>query len=225
MTDIDNIIGKTYNKLTVVARARNKDAAAVWKCKCECGKTCEVLGKHIRAGMVKSCGCLLLERNKRLGNMSRVHGMRHTRIYKVWCDMKARCNNKSRKDFAYYGGRGITHDPRWDEFELFYLDMGDPKPGESLDRIDPDGNYYKSNCRWATKLEQANNTRRNHYLTYQGKTQSISQWARETGIHKSTISRRVSAGLTIEKVMSRQSRCTPERVLKSIENHEAAQAI
>ena len=122
------------------------------------------------------------------------HGMSKTRIYKIWVDMKRRCNNKNRKGYKYYGGRGITYCPEWENFEPFYkwaLSNGYAE-NLTLDRIDVNGNYEPNNCRWVDYTTQANNTNRNHILTYKGKTQTLSEWAREYDIPYSILQDRIN---------------------------------
>lgn len=120
------------------------------------------------------------------------------KTYNAWVAMRQRCYNKNLKGHRHYGGRGIRVCKRWrgeDGFANFMEDMG-PRPSakHSLDRIDNDGNYTPKNCRWATRRQQQNNRRTNHFLTYKGVTKSVSQWSRATGISKNTILMRVRAG-------------------------------
>jgi len=118
--------------------------------------------------------------------------------------MKSRCYTKSNIGYPYYGGRGITVCDRWlHSFENFLSDMGErPGPEYSLDRINPNGNYRPDNCRWATRETQDNNRRANRFLTWNGKTQTIAQWAKETGISKGTILNRLNWGWPIEDALS-----------------------
>ncbi len=119
------------------------------------------------------------------------HGMSHTAVYNVWLTMIARTKNPNGKFYYRYGGRGITVHPRWLDFANFYADMG-PRPDKcSIERIDNDGNYEPGNCRWATQQEQTNNTRRNVWLTHDGQTLTVAQWARKIGIQVNTLYRRL----------------------------------
>lgn len=120
-----------------------------------------------------------------------IHGMSNTRIYQSWSSMKKRCLNTNDPAYKDYGGRGIKVCEEWLDFEKFYQDMKNGYDDRlMLDRIDNDGGYCPKNCRWATRTKQNNNTRRNRYLTYEGKTQTLSQWAREIGVKRSTLAQR-----------------------------------
>ena len=131
----------------------------LWKCKCDCGKIVIKRSYYLTSGDTKSCGCLRRD-------LLTKHGMSRTRIYKTWEDIIRRCFNKHHHQFRYWGGRGITVCPSWMSFINFKNDMYPSyiihcqKYGEkqtTIDRIDNDGNYKKSNCRWATyKIQIAN---------------------------------------------------------------------
>lgn len=121
-----------------------------------------------------------------------LHGKCRTTEYRSWNGMKNRCNNPNDKNYDRYGGRGIRVCDRWNRsFVSFLEDMGEKPEGTTLDRIDVNGNYEPSNCRWATPLEQSNNQRTNVKVTYKGKTMNISQWARELGIAEPTLRSRL----------------------------------
>lgn len=111
-----------------------------------------------------------------------------TRTYYAWRSMRTRCADI---DNPNYGGRGILVCAEWASYDRFYADMGECPPGHSLDRIDNDGNYEPSNCRWATVREQLNNQRRNRIIEYNGKSQTLSYWAEELGISLDTLHHRL----------------------------------
>jgi hypothetical protein len=138
------------------------------------------------------------ESNKRRAR----HGMYKTRVHQLWRGMLNRCRNEKSASYARYGARGISVCERWLVFENFYADMGNPPDGMSLDRIDNSGNYSPDNCRWATPTVQQNNTRSNRVITYDGKTQTVAQWARELGIREHVIRYRARKGWKPPKLFS-----------------------
>lgn len=134
------------------------------------------------------------------------HHMSNTKIYHVWQSMKHRCYLKSDTNYYKYGARGITVcDEWWNSFEAFYnwaIENG-YEEGLSIDRIDNNGNYEPSNCRWVTRRVQANNTRRNKLITYAGKTQSLPNWCRELNLNYKTVRTRIGAyKWSVEKALS-----------------------
>lgn len=156
---MDNFIdmtGQTVGEWTVIKRVENgKNGSARWLCRCTCGKERIVEGGTLRAGRSNSCGHYYRSR----GNLK--HGGRWTKLYMVWDSMRARCNTTTNKDYENYGGRGISVCSEWDDFVVFrkWAMSNGYKQGLSIDRIDNDGNYEPSNCRWATAHEQRINQR------------------------------------------------------------------
>jgi len=124
-------------------------------------------------------------------------------MYSVYNGMIQRCNNPNNNNYHNYGGRGITVCDKWlNSFDLFCKDMG-PRPyNKSIDRQDNNGHYEPNNCRWATTREQSLNTRRNHKLTYNGKTLTINEWAKCTGMHEATIRKRLRLDWTAEEALT-----------------------
>ena len=153
-------IGKTYNRLTIVEEVDRHvypsgDTRRKFLAQCSCGSPPKTyLISELRSGNTKSCGCWNLEK-------TRSHGMNETRQYQCWADMKTRCDNPKNKYYDYYGGRGITYDPKWSTFEGFWEDMKDTYSDDlTLNRRDNDGNYCKENCEWDTKNFQGHMRRK-----------------------------------------------------------------
>lgn len=193
--------GDTYGLITVISFSHKLNKKLYYNCKCNCGKELKINIEYLRSGNTKSCGCLTLKISNR-----KSHGRSHTTEYQSWLSIKQRCYNKNNtKDYKDYGGRGITMCDEWrNSFSQFYEDMGDkPSSKHSLDRIDVNGNYSKENCRWATPIEQANNMRTNINLTWNGKTQTVAQWARELGWKKGTFEQRVNAKWSLEDIFNK----------------------
>lgn len=124
--------------------------------------------------------------------------------YRLWMNIRARCRNPKNPSYQYYGGRGITVDPAWNSFAVFLADVGPrPSPADSLDRIDNDGNYEPGNVRWITRQAQMSNTRRNVHLTFEGRTQTLTEWARELGMKAITLWNRIfTRGWSVEDALT-----------------------
>ena len=184
-----------------------------WICKCDCGKVRGILDQNLTRGLSASCGCA--GSRTTIGDRTRTHGgSKGSPIYTVWLNMRARCSDPDRPDYARYGGRGISVCPRWDRsFAAFRSDMGDrPFPGAQLDRIDNDGNYEPGNVRWATPSQNARNTRANRMLEFRGETRCVPEWADQTGIRYLTIHRRLDLGWSTERALTAPVRRTSRRV-------------
>lgn len=191
-----------YGRLTVVSLHHRDGRKAYWECKCDCGKTTIVRNCALTSGNTKSCGCLGIESR----HISRTRGGRtpSTTEYNAWCYMKTRCYNTNIKRAPRYSGRGIKVCERWlNSFENFYEDMGKkPSPKHSLDRINNDGDYEPSNCRWATWEEQANNSSNNVKFIIDGEAITRANLCKKYGINYSAFRHRVAAGWTLERIIS-----------------------
>ena len=177
-----DITGHRFGRLVGVKRIENKNKNLTrWLCLCDCGNYTEVNLGNLRNGGIQSCGCLNLEKIK---ERKTTHGMSKTRLYKVWSYIITRCYNEKCEHFDDYGGRGIKMSDEWrNDFMNFYNDMADGyMKGVQLDRIDVNGNYEKGNCRWVTAKENARNKRNTVYITHEGITKPLAQWAEEKGI-------------------------------------------
>lgn len=152
---------------------------------------------------MKAMTIRILRKRKRKPGNATTHGMSRTKIYNIWCKMVARCCDPGDKAYDRYGGRGIGICDEWRQsFEKFYADMGDPPKGKSLDRRDNDLGYCKSNCRWATAKEQADNRRSNVCLEFGGKRMNLIQWSVQIGLPFKALWKRYNQGWSVEEMLT-----------------------
>lgn len=172
-------VGEKYGRLTVIENHHPKNYVF---CRCECGNLKEVNAYNVFYGLTKSCGCL-----NNPGNTK--HGDGKTRLYKLWKAMKERCNTPSCSCYKHYGARGIKVCKEWENYLVFkeWALANGYSEKLTIDRIDVDGDYKPSNCRWATRKEQANNKTSSHYLTINGERKTIMEWSEISGVGHSTI--------------------------------------
>lgn len=187
--------GDVFGKWVV---ACSKRVGVKVACRCECGTDKLVNLYNLIAGKTTSCGCSI-----DYGAGVKTHGLSKTPEYHIWKAMKARCYNQQHKNFPDYGGRGVKVCDRWlSSAANFVADMGvRPSPSHSIDRIDCNGMYEPSNCRWATQKEQTRNTRRSSLIEHGGRTMTVAEWADVLGVKESTLHHRLYAGWSEKKTI------------------------
>lgn len=194
-------IGDKYGQLTIIERAENDNRNQTRVvCKCDCGKVVTVRIIHLKSGMTKSCGCYLRERVKQ---SSTKHGQSNSRLYSVWNGMKDRCYNINNRQYKNYGGRGIKICEEWQDFEPFYkwaISYGyNPEAVKgkcTIDRINNDGNYEPSNCRWVGMDIQQKNKRPTSKGMFEmdGVVKSLKDWCKLYGTSPSVVYGRTQRG-------------------------------
>ena len=182
----------------------------MYLCQCDCGKLTRQRTDHMRSGRSQSCGCF---RNEETSRRSRKHGKSGTSIYWRYQHMLERCYDPTCPEYKWYGGSGVTVCDRWNpakggSFENFLADMGEPpEPGLHLDKDIAGGKVYSpQSCRWVTPAENQRAKSSTVNLTFNGKTQCLTDWAREMGIKQVTLSWRLSRGWSVEKALTTRSR-------------------
>lgn len=190
----EDLTGKRYGMLTVI----EYDGNGRWTVKCDCGNIKHMLTRNFKYGQNRGCGC-------NQGKSAITHGKCYERIYQIWEAMKGRCQNSNNSAFYNYGARGIVVCEEWQDFEKFYKWAIENGYSEelTLDRIDSNGNYEPSNCRWSSRKEQANNTRRNKYIEFNGERLTVAEWADKLGISYDTLRWRLR-NWNIEKALTEQ---------------------
>lgn len=201
-----NLEGQRFGQLVALEHiASTKHGHAKWKCACDCGNITYVPTNKLTSGRTQSCG------HTKFGKRNGAFPARdNPRLYTVWLDIKGRCYNSNKDNFKYYGGKGITVCDEWiasfNTFCEWALANGykeSAKPGEcTIDRIDPNGNYTPDNCRFVSQIVQANNTTANRYISYNGETKTLSEWARHYGIKWCTLKYRLDQGWGMDKAVN-----------------------
>ena len=175
----NDLTGKKFGKLEVIGVHDTGNRKTYYVCQCDCGNIKVVRADALISGATKSCGCIKKEQDKINLSANHKHKMSGTRIYETWQDMKRRCYNKQNARYDRYGGRGITVCDEWlNNFQSFYdwaISNG-YSDDLTIDRIDNDGNYEPSNCRWSTAKEQCNNRGSNINITIGNATKSLMRW-------------------------------------------------
>lgn len=193
---IIDITGQRFGKLTVIGIASRNPLK--WKCVCDCGNTTEVRTSNLKRNQVASCGCTHKKGNPK-------HGQCYTRVYKIYAKMLRRCYKTYDPAYKNYGGRGITVCDEWkNSFEAFskWAYQNGYSDELTIDRIDNDKGYSPDNCRWATVIQQANNTRANRLFTMNGVTKTLSQWCAEYEVPYTRVHARLKSGWSFEEAIS-----------------------
>lgn len=196
-----DMTGRKFGYWTVVERRGvNKRREMMWTVECICGTRKQLSGPILRQGRSQCCGC---KTSEMMIKSRTTHNQTHVRSgsWRSWRSLLARTRQERRKYSYIYFGK--LDDPRWNRFENFYADMGErPSPKHSIDRIDGTKGYSKENCRWATSKEQIRNRRVTRWVTYQGRTQCLKDWADEVGLSSTTLRGRLNSGWPIENAFN-----------------------
>lgn len=212
--DAKDIAGQKFGRLTALGPVgKTKHRRVIWLCQCECGKQLAVVYPSLARGLTQSCGCL---RKEIAADKATKHGLAFHPFYSVWAGIINRCENPDFLRHETWGGRGIRICDEWrHDFPAFLSHISGlahyAEQGYSIDRIDNSKGYFPGNIRFATPVEQGQNTRRNHLLTYNNKTQCIAAWAKELGIHRSIIHNRLRGGWSVERALSQPVKTTSRR--------------
>ncbi len=205
-----DLAGRNFSRWRVLelCKMREHDVARFWLCRCECGVERLVNQNNLLSGASRSCGCLQKEI---VGDLRRSHNKSSHRLYSIWQHMKARCYKPHHRDYRWYGARGIKVCKPWFRFDGFLADMEKAySAGMTIERIDVNGNYEPANCRWATRAEQAQNTRRVIILDTPWGHITMRQAALKVGINPAVFRMRVKRNWPPEQLYSpeRYSRWT-----------------
>lgn len=191
-------VGDKFGEWTVLEILSSRKCVA----RCQCGNEKEVYISNLTSGKSTNCGCIQRIKNH---NRMTTHGQSKTKLYNVWAGIKRRCYNPNQKSYVDYGGRGIRMCDEWKEnFDIFYewaISNGYQEGKVEIDRIDVNGHYTPTNCRWITKKKNTNNKRNNYYIEYRGEIKTASELGEEFGLSPNTIIKRLNNGWDIEKAL------------------------
>lgn len=208
MGGLHDLTGQRFGRLTVISRAESKSGRPYWLCVCDCGKKKVVRASHLKDGTTLSCGCYrdeVLERFYHRFDGKPKSTLKHERLHRIWGGMKSRCNNPRHPRYKVWGGRGIRVCEEWNEYLPFkeWALANGYADNLCIDRINNDGNYEPSNCRWVTSKQNSNNTSRVHLFTVNGETHTLSEWSDISGVPARTIWARIHYGVEPERVLKK----------------------
>lgn len=200
MPKLIDLTGKRYGKLVVISRAKNLGNSVAWNCMCDCGNECVIRADHLREGRTISCS--KCGRERQTISVTK-HGEYKSPLYDVWVSMKQRCFNPRSEEYHNYGARGITVCDEWLDYSNFREWAQDKyNQGLTIDRINNNGNYEPSNCRFTTYYAQSINKRSNRIITYGGETKTVTELARKYGFKPHVVFKRLKIGWTIERALT-----------------------
>ncbi len=209
MNKLIDLTGQAFSRLTVVSRTESGRSGARWDCICDCGAAAVVSACNLKSGKSQSCGCL---HRKRVTT----HGNSGMPAYNAWREMIRRCTDPSAINWPSYGGRGIKVSEAWLRFGTFYADMGArPFASASIDRIENGLGYAAGNCRWADAAKQSRNMRTNVYLTHNGQTMILTDWAGAVGLNENTLRMRLKRGLSVADALTQPTQVHKSRGQKA----------
>lgn len=200
-----DLTGQKHGRLTVIRKADY--GKTQWVCRCNCGK--ELTIPASKFFILKSCGCYEKENLNVIKYSALTHGMTNTRLYGIWCGIKGRCYNPNVPHYDRYGGRGIKMCDEWkNDFQSFAdwaiangFNLNSTGKEQSIDRINPSGNYEPSNCRWVTQLEQARNRSDSVFVSYNGERLPLAVYVQTTGVEKTYAFRGFKNGMSGEEIL------------------------
>ena len=188
MPKFEDLSGKEFGRWKVIRRVDDYitpsgNRFVQYECECSCKNRARknVLANALKSGKSSSCGCIQREKAKETAHQNfSTHSDSKSRLYRIWAEMRKRCNNKKSSNYKNYGARGVSICKEWDDFETFKKWAMDNGYNDtlSIDRINVNGDYSPNNCRWANSITQNNNRRTNHYVTHNEETHTVAEWAR-----------------------------------------------
>ena len=217
MSRIKDLTGMKLGMITVIEPyGRDKNGNCTYLCKCDCGNEKVITSRYLlntHNGTTRNCGCIAAK--ARSENMKKINGFYHghskERLHRIYNSMKGRCLNQNNYDYQYYGGKGVSVCDEWlrsyEKFKDWAMSNG-YQEDLTLDRIDVNGNYEPSNCRWVSMKVQSNNKTVSVYITHHGETHTLKQWSEITGINYSTICKRYQKGKSPDEILKKKARKT-----------------
>lgn len=199
---MEDLTGRVFGRLTVVRLSEcSTKKQRLWECNCECGNVTHSNHYNLLKDKATSCGC---KRKDSLVSRNSTHGGARTLAYSSWRAAKRRCCDPKDVSYKNYGERGITMCDRWlKSFACFLADMGERGEDQSLERVNPDGNYEPANCMWIDKKDEQLNKRTSVFIEHEGETLNLSVWAKRFGIDRGLLRQRLKAGMTFEQAVNK----------------------